>query len=87
LVKPPRVAEAPISLECKTWKTIELPAAKPDIHNIMVLGEVVGVHIADNALDDDLIDTVGLRPVARLGYLDYLVVDGAFAIEEGEDND
>jgi len=87
LVKPPRVAEAPISLECKTWKTIELPAAKFDVHNIMVLGEVVGVHITDNAFDDGLVDTVGLRPVARLGYLDYLVVDGVFSIEEGEDND
>ena len=80
LVKPPRVAEAPISFECKTWKTIELPAAEPDVHNIMVLGEVVGVHIADDALNDGLIDTAGLRPVARLGYLDYSVVDGVFAM-------
>ncbi len=80
LVKPPRVAEAPISFECKTWKTIELPAAEPDVHNIMVLGEVVGVHIADDALNDGLIDTAGLRPVARLWYLDYSVVDGVFAM-------
>ena len=80
LVKPPRVAEAPISFECKTWKTIELPAAEPDVHNIMVLGEVVGVHIADDALNDGFIDTAGLRPVGRLGYLDYSVVDGVFAM-------
>lgn len=80
LVKPPRVAEAPISLECRTWKTIDLPAATPDVHNIMVLGEVVGVHIADEALRDGFIDTAGLRPVARLGYLDYSVVDEVFAM-------
>ena len=80
LVKPPMVAEAPISFECKTWKTIELPAAEPDVHNIMVLGEVVGVHIADDALNDGFIDTAGLRPVGRLGYLDYSVVDEVFAM-------
>lgn len=80
LVKPPRVAEAPINLECRTWKTIELPVLEPGIHNIMVIGEVVGVHIADEALKDGLIDSVALRPIARLGYLDYSVVDEVFAL-------
>ena len=80
LVKPPRVAEAPVSLECRTWKTIELPASQPDVHNIMVIGEVIGVHIADEAIKDGFLDTVGLRPVARLGYLDYSVVDEVFAM-------
>lgn len=80
LVKPPRVAEAPISLECKTWKTIALPAASPEVQNIMVLGEVVGVHIADEALHEGFVDTARLRPVARLGYLDYSVVDEVFAM-------
>src|ERR1700716_3136792 len=28
LVKPPRVKEAPVALECKYWRTIELPAEK-----------------------------------------------------------
>jgi flavin reductase (DIM6/NTAB) family NADH-FMN oxidoreductase RutF len=80
LVKPPRVSEAPISLECRTWKTIDLPATKPEIQNIMVIGEVVGVHIADEALKNGLVDTAALRPIARLGYLDYSVVDEVFVM-------
>ena len=78
LVKPPRVAEAPVSLECRTWKTIDLPATSPDAHNVMVIGEVVGVHIVDKVIEDGFMDTVALRPVARLGYLDYSVVDEVF---------
>ena len=46
----------------------------------MVIGEVVGVHIADEALKDGLVDTAALRPVARLGYLDYSVVDEVFVM-------
>jgi flavin reductase (DIM6/NTAB) family NADH-FMN oxidoreductase RutF len=81
IVKPPRVAESPINLECKTWKTIELPAAKPGAHNVMVVGEVVGVHIMDEALKDNgVIDAASLRSVARLGYLDYSVVDEVFTM-------
>ena len=78
LVKPPRVAEAPVSLECRTWKTIDLPATSPDAHNVMVIGEVVGVHIVEEVIKDGFMDTVALRPVARLGYLDYSVVDEVF---------
>ena len=78
LVKPPRVAEAPVSFECRTWKVIELPSTRPDVHNLLVIGEVIGVHISDDALKEGFIDTTGLRPVARLGYLDYCVVDEVF---------
>ena len=81
MVKPPRVAEAPISLECRTWKLIKLPAPSADVSNIMVIGEVVGVHIADEALTEGFVDTAALRPVARLGYADYAVVDEVFALQ------
>ena len=78
LVKPPRVAEAPVSFECRTWKVIELPSTRPEVHNLLVIGEVIGVHISDVALKEGFVDTTGLRPVARLGYLDYCVVDEVF---------
>jgi len=80
LVKPYRVAEAPINLECRTWRVIELPPAGDGSRTKMVIGEVVGVHIIDAALTDGLVDTARLRPVSRLGYLDYAVVDKAFSI-------
>jgi hypothetical protein len=47
----------------------------------MVIGEVVGVHIMDDAIKDNgFIDPVLLRPLARLGYLDYSVVDEVFTM-------
>lgn len=49
--------------------------------NTMVIGEVVGVHVADNAFTDSYVDAARLRPVSRLGYLDYDVVDKAIMIK------
>ena len=43
LVKPPRVAESPVALECTHHKTIPLPASETTQHDgyIMVIGRVV----------------------------------------------
>ena len=80
LIEPSRVAEAPINLECRTWKVVELPSAHDGSRTKMVIGEVVGVHIIDHALNDGYVDAPRLKPVSRLGYLDYAVVDKAFSI-------
>jgi len=81
LVAPPRVAESPVAFECKYWRTIELPG--PDggtgAHAI-VLGQVVGVHIDDAAIVDGKVDVTKLRPIARLGYGDYAVIDEVFEL-------
>jgi len=80
IVKPPRVAEAPIALECRTWKLVELPPMPNGSPNTMVIGEVVGVHIADEALTNGRVDTARIKPVGRLGYTDYVVVDEVFSM-------
>lgn len=76
LVKPPRVAAAPAAFECRLWKTLELPApaGKPDAGYTLVIGAVVAVYIADEFVRDGLVDTAAMRPLARLGYMDYAVV-------------
>jgi flavin reductase (DIM6/NTAB) family NADH-FMN oxidoreductase RutF len=75
LVKPPRVKESPASFECKHWKTIELPPlAERKPAYCVVFGQVVGVYIDDRFVDKGLIDTAAMRPIARLGYMDYAVV-------------
>ena len=81
LVKPPRVAEAPIHLECRHWKTIEMPqSAGEPCH--LVIGRVVGVHIADEVIDDDgFVDVLRFNAVARLGYRQYTAVERVFEIE------
>jgi flavin reductase (DIM6/NTAB) family NADH-FMN oxidoreductase RutF len=88
LVKPPRVKEAPAAFECKLWKTIDLPAHAPGHRPgyTMVIGEVVGIHIDDRYVKDGLVDTGAMRPIARLGYMDYGVVnpENVFTINRPE---
>ena len=81
LVKPPRVAEAPIHLECRHWKTIEMPQAG-GVPCHLVIGRVVGVHIADEVIDDDgYVDVLRFQPVARLGYRQYTAVERVFEMK------
>ena len=82
LVKPPRVAESPVAFECKYFKTVELPAHNgPSNQYAVVIGGVVGIHIDDDAIVDGRVDVTRLRPIARLGYMDYAVVDSVFSLE------
>ena len=76
LVKPPRVKESPAAFECRYWKTIDLPPSEPGGASTysVVFGEIVGVYIDDAFIRDGLVDTGAMRPIARLGYMDYAVV-------------
>ena len=81
LVKPPRVAESPAHLECVWLETVNLPSNNPDEPNNVVFGKVIGIHIDDSILRDGLIDMTAFRPIARLGYMDYTVVDTVFTMK------
>ena len=81
LVKPPRVAESPVAFECRYYKTMVLPGLNGAEGNLVVLGEVVGIHIDDDAIVDGRVDTAKMRPIARLGYMDYSVVDTVFSLD------
>jgi len=80
LVRPPRVKESPVHLECRYLKTVELPTRDPAEPNAIVLGQVVGVHIRDDLIRDGRVDVTRLRPIARLGYSQYTVVERAFSM-------
>jgi flavin reductase (DIM6/NTAB) family NADH-FMN oxidoreductase RutF len=77
LVRPPRVKESPAAFECRHWKTIELPPAVPSgprgYH--AVIGLVVGIYIDDAALKEGFFDSGSVKPLARLGYMDYAFVN------------
>lgn len=78
LVKPPRVAGSPVHFECKTMHTLSLPGNGQGAVDV-VFGRVIAIHIDDAAIDaSGKLDIVRLRPLARLGYLDYTTVDHAF---------
>lgn len=85
LVRPPRVAEAPIHLECALHQEIELPCTLPDSINRMIIGRVLGVHISDDVLVDGLIDLGRIKPLARLGYMQYSAVESLFTMARPKD--
>jgi flavin reductase (DIM6/NTAB) family NADH-FMN oxidoreductase RutF len=80
VVGPPRVAGAPAHMECRHLQTITLPSDNPQSPNHMVLGLVVGIHIDEAILTDGMVDMAKFRPIARLGYMDYTVVDNVFTM-------
>jgi flavin reductase (DIM6/NTAB) family NADH-FMN oxidoreductase RutF len=72
----PHVAEAPAALECRMVKIVDdLPVWRDGLMNIVVIGEVVGVHIKDEVLANGLIDVLAYNPVARMGYMEYTTVE------------
>ncbi|WP_120498643.1 flavin reductase family protein [Kiloniella sp. EL199] len=75
IVKPPRVKGAPVHFECKLFKTVDLPKNDSGKHYTLVLGEVVGMHIDEAYLTDGMVDATKMKPLARLGYQDYSVVN------------
>ena len=81
MVKPPRVKAAPVHLECVYLETVRPKTRAGRKHDYeIVLGEVVGVHIDDTFIHDGMVDVAAMRPVARLGFHDYAVVDEVFSL-------
>lgn len=63
IVKPPRIAEAPIAFECKKYVTVQA-----GIDRDIALGEIVAMHVRDDMWDAEkqYIDWQGNLPIARL---------------------
>jgi flavin reductase (DIM6/NTAB) family NADH-FMN oxidoreductase RutF len=81
IVKPPRVKECPVSLECKHHQSVVLVSDTPGMFNSVVIGRVVGVHISDDVIGaDGKLDVIKMRPLARMGYLDYTSVTEVFEL-------
>ncbi|QIE56132.1 flavin reductase family protein [Pikeienuella piscinae] len=79
LISAPRVAESPACFECRLIRLVELPNDGPG-ENTTVFGQVVGVHIADEILRDGFVVPSLFRPLARMGYLDYAIIEDVFAM-------
>jgi flavin reductase (DIM6/NTAB) family NADH-FMN oxidoreductase RutF len=86
-VKPPRVAESPIALECKYWKTIEMPIeeGREKQQATVVFGRVVGIHVDDSIVKNGRIDTLAFKPVARLGYSEYTTTENVWRMPRPDD--
>ena len=83
LVRPPRVKGSPVQFECRLHQVVVLPGHTPAAQHHMVIGQVIAIHIDDHALTSDgRVDVVKLRPIARLGYKDYVSVESVFQMEK-----
>ncbi|AJO80284.1 MULTISPECIES: flavin reductase family protein [Pseudomonas] len=64
----PRVAESPVSFECKVTQIIQLRRADQEpVPTWLILGEVVAVHIARRLLKEGIYDTAAAEPILRGG--------------------
>ena len=72
-----RVANAPASLECRLTQIVDLRGQA----NFMVLGEVVGVHLRDDCVEDGIFDVLKYQPLTRLGYRDYSRITEVFSLK------
>jgi flavin reductase (DIM6/NTAB) family NADH-FMN oxidoreductase RutF len=66
LVKPPRLAESPINLECRLRQVLRV--GENPLSANLVIGEIVMIHLAERILDEEgKIDPRKVRTIARLG--------------------
>ncbi|HUB98039.1 MAG TPA: flavin reductase family protein [Stellaceae bacterium] len=81
LVRPQRVETAPTQLECRLHSVMLVPARLAGHGQAVIIGRVVGVHIRDDVLTPEgRIDIARIRPLARLGYLDYTSVESVLTM-------
>jgi flavin reductase (DIM6/NTAB) family NADH-FMN oxidoreductase RutF len=68
VVAVPRVADSPVSMECRLSQLVQLQRADgAQVGTWLVLGEVVGVHIDAALLKDGVYDTAAAQPILRGG--------------------
>lgn len=82
IVRAPRIAKSPASLECKVVMFHELNDLDGrKTGRYLIVGEVVGVHIDDNFLSGDRFDVAKAQIISRCGYNDYAVCSDIFEID------
>ena len=69
VVRPPRVLESPINMECKLLRTVEVGAGPGG--GTLIIGQVVRVHVRDALYDQGRIDPEQLRAVGRMAGATY----------------
>ncbi len=83
LIGAPRVAESPVSFECRRTDILQLKAADGTFAPAwLVLGEVVAVHIDKALLRDGVYDTAAAEHLARAGGLgDYFWIGAGTSMQ------
>lgn len=79
LIKPPRVAESPIHMECRLLQTVSV-SDKPG-GGTLVLGEVLRFHVREDLIEDFRIDPDKLRAIGRMAGSTYARTTDRFELE------
>jgi flavin reductase (DIM6/NTAB) family NADH-FMN oxidoreductase RutF len=69
LVRPPRVAESPVSFECRLYQILDFSPAPTG--SSLVIGEIVAIHMDDAHLKDGRLDRNSLDLIGRMGGIQY----------------
>jgi flavin reductase (DIM6/NTAB) family NADH-FMN oxidoreductase RutF len=76
VVDAPMVGEAPANLECRVIEVIDI-----GVETRMVLGEVVMIHVRDDALDGTRVDPEVIRAIGRLSGVSYVTTRDRFELK------
>lgn len=83
VVRPPRLVESPVSLECETLEIVRTNGDAPGGGNV-VIGRVVWVHAADGVMNDRMhVDPERLRAVGRMAGASYTTTRDRFDLPFG----
>jgi len=77
-VKPPRVAEAPIAMECRLRQVVEVAEGERGAH--LILATILRYHLREEVWNAGRIDPTSLDPVGRLAGQSYCTCRTRFEI-------
>ena len=78
LVKPPRVKESRVQLEYRRLQVVTVSTEPRG--GSLVRGEVLPFHVDDSAINQGKVDPGRLRPIGRMGGIDYVRTTDRFSM-------
>jgi len=81
IVSIPRVKLSPAHFECTLFKIIDLPSDSKGNPNHLIIGNIIGINISDKIIKNDRIDIGELKPISRMGYDEYALINTIFSMK------
>jgi flavin reductase (DIM6/NTAB) family NADH-FMN oxidoreductase RutF len=82
IVRPPQVAESPVSFECKLNRIIDFGTEPPS--GSLVIGEIVSMHFDEEVLKEGRLDPDSLDLIGRMGGMQYSRTTPRFELRRPE---
>jgi flavin reductase (DIM6/NTAB) family NADH-FMN oxidoreductase RutF len=79
LVKPPRVAESPVQMECRLRQVVKI--SEQFLGSTIVLGDVLRFHVREDLVENFRIDADRLGAIGRMGGPTYVRTRDRFDLE------